>query len=65
MGKLLYIKDAGDNWAIADDLPEVRAMLDETPDIWVGEKPPITITELDVDGIESATEALEEQPSNE
>jgi hypothetical protein len=48
MSKALYIVDAADSWALADDTPEVRTMLDEVDDLWEVCTPPITINEVEL-----------------
>lgn len=48
MSKYLYIVDAGNSWALADDTPQVRAMLDETPDIWEEQIDPVSVNEIEL-----------------
>lgn len=47
--KILYISDADDKWAIAEDKPNIRAMLNDLDNLFEDEVPPITITEVEVE----------------
>jgi hypothetical protein len=43
----LYICDASDKFALANDVPNIRAFLEVTPNLFENEVQPITITEID------------------